>query len=113
MIRGDIWLADFGIPFGSEPGFQRPVLIIQDDNFNKSKIHTTVVLPFTTNVSLTDAPGNVFVETDYTGLSKDSVIVVSQIYAIDKHRLIKKISKLNKSVFYEIEEGIKLVLGIE
>ncbi len=93
--------------------FQRPVLIIQDDNFNKSKIHTIIVIPFTTNLGLSDAPGNVLVETDFTGLSKDSVIVVSQIYAIDKHRLIKKISKINKSIFYEVNEGIKLVLGIE
>jgi mRNA interferase MazF len=57
MIRGEIWWADFGIPFGSEAGFRRPVLVVQNDAFNESRIKTIVVLPLTTNLRLLDAPG--------------------------------------------------------
>jgi mRNA interferase MazF len=112
MIRGDIWWADFGIPFGSEPGFRRPVLIIQIDAFNKSKLNTIIVIPLTTNLLLENAPGNVLIEKDESCLSKDSVIVVSQIYAIDKHRLIERVSTINRSILREVEYGLKMVLGI-
>jgi len=113
MIRGDIWWADFGIPFGSEPGFRRPVVIIQSDPFNKSKLSTVVVIPLTTNTALENAPGNVLIDKDETGLSKDSVVVVSQIYAIDKRRLLERVSVIKLSSLSEIEFGIKIVLGIE
>jgi len=61
MTRGELWWADFGIPFGSEPGYKRPVLIIQNDFFNRSHINTTIVIPLTTNMILADAPGNVYI----------------------------------------------------
>lgn len=93
MTRGELWWADFGLPFGSEPGFRRPVLIVQDDAFNKSTIHTIIILPLTTNLALAEAPGNVFIEKEETGLTKDSVLVVSQLSAIDKKRLIEFIGK--------------------
>ncbi len=113
MIRGDIRWADFGIPFGSEPGFRRPVLIVQDDAFNKSKISTIVIIPLATNLSLENAPGNVLLEKTVSGLPKDSIAVVSQLYAIDKVRLMEPAGKIGRSVMSEIEEGIKLVLGME
>jgi mRNA interferase MazF len=113
MIRGDIWWADFGIPFGSESGFRRPVLIMQSDAFNKSKLNTIVVIPLTTNLILANAPGNVFIEKDESGLSKDSVVVVSQINAIDRDRLIERVSTINRTMLNEVEYGIKMVLGIE
>ena len=113
MIRGEIWWVDFGIPFGSEPGFHRPIIVIQDDTFNQSKINTIVILPITTNLLLEDAPGNVFLESKISGLKKDSVVVISQITVIDKRRLIKKESKLNTIYINEIEEGVALVLGIK
>jgi mRNA interferase MazF len=106
MIRGDIWWADFGIPFGSEPGFRRPIIIIQSDPFTKSRLNTIVVVPLTTNIALENAPGNVLLEKEESSLSKDSVIVVSQIYAIDKHRLIERVSTINRSIVNEIEYGI-------
>ncbi|MDF1568835.1 MAG: type II toxin-antitoxin system PemK/MazF family toxin [Spirochaetaceae bacterium] len=112
MTRGEIWWADFGIPFGNEPGFKRPVLIVQDDDFNKSNIWTVVVVPFSTNLLLADAPGNVLLAKDAGGLSKDSVLVTSQINTIDRARLIKKISKIEKRLFRELEEGMMTVLGI-
>jgi mRNA interferase MazF len=113
MTRGEIWWADFGIPFGSEPGFRRPVLIVQDDAFNKSKINTVVVIPLTTNLLLENAPGNLRIEKDESGLSKESVIVVSQLYAIDRKRLIEVASRIPKRIMDEVENGIKMVLGME
>ena len=112
MIRGEIWWADFGVPFRSEPGFQRPVIIIQDDSFNKSKIHTTIVIPLTTNLILENAPGNIFIEKEESGLSKDSVLVVSQLSVIDKNRVIEYVNKATQKLIEKIESGIKLVLGI-
>ncbi len=76
MIRGEIWWADFGIPFGSEPGFYRPVIIIQSDKFNKSAMNTAVVVPLSTNILLADFPGNVLIKKELSNLSKDSVAVV-------------------------------------
>ena len=113
MTRGEIWWADLGLPFGSEPGFNRPVLIIQADAINQSKINTTIVIPFTTNLLLESAPGNVFIDTDESKLSKDSVLVVSQISVIDKSRLIKYENKVSQSIFDSIEEGLKLILEIK
>jgi mRNA interferase MazF len=113
MTRGEIWWADFGIPFGSEPGFNRPVLIIQADAINQSKINTVIVIPFTTNLIFESAPGNIFVDKDESKLSKDSVLVVSQISAIDKTRLIKYENKIAQNILNEIEDGIKLILEIK
>jgi mRNA interferase MazF len=113
MTRGELWWADFGLPFGSEPGFRRPVLIVQDDAFNKSTINTVIIIPFTTNVALAEAPGNVFIEKKETGLTKDSVLVVSQLSAIDKKRLIEFIGKIEKQTIEEVEKGIKLILNIQ
>lgn len=113
MMRGEIWWADFGIPFGSEPGYNRPVLIVQDDTFNKSKINTIVVLPLTTNLLLENAPGNIFIKKEESGMPKDSIIVVSQLYAIDRQRLLEQLSKLQMAIMKEVESGIKLVLGME
>jgi len=112
MIRGEIWWAEFGIPYGSEAGFTRPVLIVQDDSFNESRIKTIVVLPLTTNLRLLDAPGNVFIRKKESKLADDSVIIVAQLYAIDRGRFQKKISRVGKEIMEKVEIGVKLVLGI-
>ena len=112
MIRGEIWWADYGIPFGSEPGFNRPVLIVQNDALNQSKIGTVIVVPFTTNLIYENAPGNVFVDKSDSKLSKDSVLVISQLSVIDKKRLIKYENKLPHFIMEDIEIGIKLILEI-
>ena len=113
MIRGELWFADLGIPFGSETGYRRPVIIIQTDLFNVSKIKTIEIVPLTTNLILGEAPGNVIISKKDSQLPKDSVAVVSQLTAIDKTRFIEKIGKINKNIMKEIETGIKLVLNIE
>ncbi len=111
MIRGEIWWADFGIPFGSETGFRRPVLIIQDDSFNRSKINTVIVIPLTTNLALENAPGNVMIEKEQSGLSKDSILVVSQLSAIDKSRMIERVGRIESNILREVEYGITMILG--
>ena len=112
-MRGEIWWAEFGIPYGSEIGHARPVLIVQDDCFNESRIKTIVVLPLTTNLRLLDAPGNVFLGKKETKLLNDSAIIVAQLYAVDRNRFREKISKVNKNIMHQVEIGMKLVLGIK
>jgi len=112
MTRGELWRADFGIPFGSEPGYKRPVLIIQNDFFNRSKINTTIVIPLTTNLILADAPGNILITKNESKLKKDSVLTISQIEVIDRQRLIEKITKIDRTVIEKIENNIMFILGI-
>jgi mRNA interferase MazF len=112
MIRGELWWADFGLPFGSEAGFRRPVLIVQDDAFNESRIRTIVVLPLTTNLRLLEAPGNVLVNNTESKLDKDSVIIAAQFYALDRQKFIERISKLKQETMEQVENGMRLVLGI-
>ncbi|MDR2716942.1 MAG: type II toxin-antitoxin system PemK/MazF family toxin [Treponema sp.] len=113
MTRGELWWADFGIPFGSEPGYKRPVLIIQNDFFNNSKINTTIVIPLTTNLILADAPGNILITKRESKLKKDSVITISQIEVIDRRRLIEKITKIDRTIIEKIENNILFILGIK
>lgn len=112
MTRGELWWADFGIPFGSEPGFRRPVLVVQDDAYTQSKLNTVVVVPLTTNLVLEEAPGNVFLPSAESRLAKDSVIVVTQISAIDKKRLIEHTGNVSRETMDDVETGIAMVLGI-
>jgi mRNA interferase MazF len=113
MTRGEIWWVDYGIPYGSEPGYRRPVIILQNDFFNTSKINTTVVIPISSNLLLADVPGNIYIEKGDSKLGKNSVILVSQIGVIDKERFIEKISKINRDVMEKIENNIMFVLGIK
>jgi len=112
MTRGELWWADFGLPFGSEPGYKRPVLIIQNDVFNNSKINTTIVIPLTTNLLLAEAPGNMIITGSESKLKKDSVIIISQIEAIDRQRLIKKITAVDGAIIKKVEDSIMFVLGM-
>ncbi|MCW7462528.1 type II toxin-antitoxin system PemK/MazF family toxin [Leptospira limi] len=112
MNRGEIWWVDLGIPFGSEPGFKRPVFIIQNDSFNESNINSIIVVPLTTNMHLAKAPGNVMLTRKETNLSKDSVVNISQIVSLDRERFISRASELKSKSINKIEEGIKLVLSL-
>lgn len=112
MIRGDIWWVDFGEPFGSEPGWRRPAVIVQDDDFNQSDMNTTIVVPLSTNLRLAEFPGNYFLSSDNSKLSKDSVVVSPQIAVIDKRRLIEHVSVLSATVMNDISVGLKMVLSL-
>jgi len=113
MTRGELWWADFGVPLGSESGYKRPVLVMQNDFFNKSKINTTIIIPFTTNLVLANAPGNILITKNESKLKKDSVIVISNIEVIDRQRLVEKIAKLDRAIIEKIENNIMFVLGIK
>ena len=106
MIRGDIWWVDFGEPLGSEPGWRRPAVIVQSDEFNKSDMNTTVVIPLTTNLRLAEFPGNVLLSQQDSKLSKDSMAVTPQITVIDSIRLVEYVSVLPISSMTSISEGI-------
>jgi mRNA interferase MazF len=110
--RGEIWWAALGRPIGSEPDYRRPVVILQTDEFNESPIHTVVVVTLTSNLRLARAPGNVECRTGDTGLKKPSVVNVSQVATINKTSLIERVGTLASRKLVEVEEGLRLVLGL-
>lgn len=112
MRRGEIWWADFGRPAGSEPGYRRPVLIVQADPFNQSAISTVIVVPLTKNLDLAAAPGNVALSPRHTGLRLRSVADVSQVAVLDRRRLLDKAGALPGSSLAQVEAGLRLVLAL-
>ncbi len=112
MERGDIWWAALRAPAGSEPGYRRPVLIIQSDDFNQSRINTVVVAVLTSNLHLRAAPGNMFLAKRSTKLAKDSVANVPQVVTLDKSFLTKQISRLSAEKMKHVDDGLRLVLKL-
>ena len=112
MHRGEIWWASLGEPEGSGPGYRRPVLIVQSDDFNRSRISTVIVAVLTSNAALAQAPGNVLLKARQAGLAKDSVVNVSQVITVDKQRLTEKVKKVEPSAMAEVDNGLRLVLAI-
>jgi mRNA interferase MazF len=110
--RGDIWWADLGEPRGSEPGYRRPVLVVQNDAFNASRIRTIVVVGLTTNLQRLDAPGNVLIPSKISGLSRDSVANVSQIMTLDRDEMAERIGRVSADVLKAVERGLRLVLDL-
>ena len=110
--RGEIWWAELQEPVGSGPGYKRPLLIIQSNEFNKSKINTTIAAIITSNIRLSAAPGNVILSVKRSKLPKESVINVSQIITIDKSFLTEKIHTLSNKFMAQVDEGVKLVLKL-
>ncbi len=110
--RGTIWWADLGLPAGSGPGYQRPVLVIQSDGFNKSNINTVIVAVITSNLKLARAPGNVFLESQKSGLPKDSVINVSQLFTVDKGILTEMTGFVSDGFMKKVDLGLKTVLSL-
>lgn len=111
ISQGDVWWAYLPDPAGSGPGFRRPVVVVQGDPLNRSRIATAVVVPLTSNLRWTNAPGNVSLSRRLTGLPKDSVANVSQIVALDRDLLAERVGKLPRSKLELILSGIDVVLG--
>ena len=111
ISQGDIWWADLPDPTGSGPGFRRPVVVVQGDSLNRSRIATVVCVPLTSNTKWAGAPGNVMLSPRLTGLSKDSVANVSQVVSLDKTLLTERISKLPLPQLGLVLSGIDVVLG--
>lgn len=112
MVKGEIWWASLPKPKKSEPGYKRPILIIQSDSFNRSKINTVICAIITSNIALAKAPGNIRLRKSESKLPKESVINISQIITIDKSLLKNYVSTLNKEIIKKVELGIKIVLDI-
>lgn len=110
MYRGEVWWANLPDPVGSEPGYRRPVLIVQDDTFTQSRISTVIVVIITSNIKLVEAPGNVLLPYAASGLSKDSVTNVSQIFTIDKTFLVERIGFLPDYLRERVDEGLRTIL---
>jgi mRNA interferase MazF len=110
--RGEIWWVSLPDPLSSEPGYKRPVVIIQSDSFNKSKINTIICAVLTSNLKLKDVPGNILLPNKTTGLPKDSVINISQIITIDKSFLEKKAGELTRKQRIKMDIGLKIVLSL-
>jgi len=110
--RGQIWWADLDEPSGSEPGYRRPILVIQSDAFNRSRIRTVIGVALTTNLRLVEAPGNVLVPARASGLPRDSVANVSQVLTVNRDSLNEAAGRLRGQVLKDIEAGLRLVLAL-
>lgn len=112
MRRGEIWWADLPEPVQSGPGYRRPVLVVQDDEFNESLIKTVIVAAITTNLRVGMAKGNVLITAKQSGLEKDSVVNVSQILAIDKTLLFERVGELSANKIEQIDAGLLKILSL-
>ncbi len=110
--RGEIYWQDLGQPGGSEPGFRRPVVVVQDDRLNRSAISTCIVAAITTNLDLARIPGNVFLAASDSGLNRDSAINLTQLVAIDKSTLGGLAGSIPRYLLADIDAGLRLVLGL-
>ena len=110
--RGEVWWADLADPLGSEPGFSRPVVIIQGNSFNSSRIKTVIIAVLSSNTRLADAPGNVLVPATVSGLARDSVVNVSQLLTIDRSFLRDFVGTIPRGLQRRIDDGLRLALDL-
>ena len=110
--RGEIWWADLPEPRRSEPGYRRPVLVVQANSFNASRIQTVIVAVITGNTELGDAPGNVLLPAKLTGLPRDSVVNVSQLLTLDRGYLTAQAGVLPARTQRTVDEGLRTVLQL-
>ena len=112
MKRGEIWWATLPNPAGSGPGYRRPVLLVQSNPFNDSRISTVVVATITSNLALAEAPGNIRLNRGESGLSKPSVVNVSQVLTVDRSYLTERVRVLAQALMSRVDGGLRLVLGL-
>jgi len=110
--RGEIWWANLPLPSGSGPGLRRPVVVVQSNAFNDSRISTVSVLAITSNLAIAAAPGNLRISKSVSGLGRASVINVSQVLTIDRSHLSTRVKALPGDVLNKINEGLRLSLGL-
>lgn len=109
--QAEVWWADLADPVGSVAGYRRPVVVVQCDALNRSKLATTLCVPLTSNLKWADAPGNVALSGKATGLSKDSVACCALSFAVDKQQLLERVGKLSRAQFARVLAALDLVLG--
>lgn len=112
MKRGEVWWTSLPEPVGSGPGMRRPVVVVQSNPFNDSRIATAIVAVVTSNLALADAPGNVRISKFESGLSKPSVVNVSQMLTVDRELLTHRVKMLPGRVIARIDDGLRLALAL-
>jgi mRNA interferase MazF len=110
--RGDIWWASLPEPAGSMPGYRRPVLIVQADSLNRSRIYTVIIVAITSNLRYAALPGNIRLSSRSTGLPRDSVANVSQLLAVDRSFLTEQVGQLSVGEMKRVDDGLRLVLSL-
>jgi len=112
VARREVWWADLDEPRESEPGFRRPILIVQADAFNRSRLRTVIGVALSSNTRLLDAPGNVLLQAASTGLPRDSVANVTQLLTIDEDYLTDRAGQVSRKLMARVESGLRLVLAL-
>ncbi len=110
--RGEVWWSELEEPRGSAPGYRRPLLIVQADSFNRSRIETVIAVALASNLHLVEAPGNVLLPKRSTGLSKDSVANVSQVITVDRNVLAQRVGRVPGTIMTAVDHGLRLVLDL-
>jgi mRNA interferase MazF len=111
ISQGDVCWAELPDPTGSGPGFRRPVVVVQGDPLNRSRLATAVCVPLTSNLRLANAPGNVLLAAAMTGLPKDSVANVSQVVSLDRTRLEERSGRVSPAKISLLLSGLDVILG--
>jgi len=109
--QGDVWWAELASPRGSEPGFRRPVVVVQGDSFNQSAIRTVVCVALTSNLKWAGSPGNVRLTARATGLPRESVANVTQVVTLDREELTERTGRLTSPKLALLMAGLDTVLG--
>ncbi|MYB05730.1 MAG: type II toxin-antitoxin system PemK/MazF family toxin [Gemmatimonadetes bacterium] len=112
VSRGEVWWAELGEPGGSEPGYPRPVLVVQAESFNRSRLPTVIGIALTSNTRYLDAPGNVLLPAYRSGLPKDSVANVTQLVTVDEDYLTERAGRVPRSLMRRVDDGLRLVLDL-
>ncbi|HXV65100.1 MAG TPA: type II toxin-antitoxin system PemK/MazF family toxin [Vicinamibacteria bacterium] len=112
MQRGEVWWAGLPKPVGSGPGYTRPVLVVQSNSFNASRIRTVIVAALTKNTALSEAPGNVLVGRRESGLRTESVVNVSAILSVDRSLFKERAGRLSSRAMARVDEGLRIALGL-
>ena len=111
IAQGEVWWAELPDPAGSAPGFRRPVVVVQGNAVNRSRLATVVCVPLTSNLKYADAPGNVYLSARATGLPKDSVANPTQMLTLDKALVTERAGKLSKNALSSVLSGVDVILG--
>ncbi len=112
MVRGELWWATLGTPRGSAPEFRRPVLVVQVDSFNRSRLQTLVTVSLTSNLQRALVPGKVRLPSGTGGLAEPSVVNVAHVVAVDRADLVARIGVLPDSYLRQVEDGLRLMMGL-
>ena len=112
VFRGELWSADLPEFTGIEPGVRRPVLIIQINRFNQSRLATVLAVAVTTHLALAQMPGNVLIEAAASGLEQGSVVNITLVITIDRQFLLRRIGSLPQNVLQRVEQGLRLIQGL-